>query len=272
MAEAMSGRGFHGLVIALRTFSGARAVRVIHPSGQTIGEHIHDWPSLTLPLLGGCTEIYNGGDALIEGPSAVVHPAGAPHADLISDGGLETVSLQFDPAWLGLSALDFTLDRTRCWSGGGVAAAARRLSAAWVDPAPSEADLRSATADFLRCARDERDKPRAPWLGLVLDEIARPEPANTSQIARALDLNPAWLARAYRAATGEGIGESLRRKRVERATSLLRGTDLAPAEIAAAAGFCDQSHMNRSVRALIGRTPLDVRGERAPLAALGLAA
>jgi len=71
----------------------------------------------------------------------------------------------------------------------------------------------------------------------VIEEIARPEPANTDTIAQSLDFNPAWLARAYRAAIGEGIQESLRRKRVERATALLRGTDLAPAEIALAAGF-----------------------------------
>jgi len=272
MAEAAGGRGFHGLVMALRGFGGARAVRVVHPSGQRIGEHVHDWPSLTLPLLGGCTELYDGGETMIAGPSAVLHPAGAAHADVISGDGMETVSLQFDPAWLGLSARDFAFDRTRCWSGGEVAAAARRLSAAWVDPALGEADLRAATAAFLRCAQNVRDPKRAPWIARVLDELARPEPASTHRIAHALDLHPAWLARAYRAATGEGIAESLRRKRVERATALLRATDLAPAEIALAAGFCDQSHMNRSVRALIGRTPLDVRAERAPLAALARAA
>ena len=32
-------------------------------------------------------------------------------------------------------------------------------------------------------------------------------------------------------------------------------------EIAVAAGFCDQSHMNRCFRAVLGRTPLVVRGE-----------
>ena len=34
------------------------------------------------------------------------------------------------------------------------------------------------------------------------------------------------------------------------------------AQVAAAAGFCDQSHMHRAFRGLVGRTPLEVRIER----------
>lgn len=60
---------------------------------------------------------------------------------------------------------------------------------------------------------------------------------------------------------GKGIGETMRRKRVERATSLLRCSDAPAAEIAVAAGFCDQSHMIRAFRGLIGRTPSQVRAE-----------
>jgi transcriptional regulator GlxA family with amidase domain len=40
------------------------------------------------------------------------------------------------------------------------------------------------------------------------------------------------------------------------------------AGVAADAGFCDQSHMNRCFNAVLGRTPLEVRGEAALLAAV----
>ena len=63
-------------------------------------------------------------------------------------------------------------------------------------------------------------------------------------------------------ATGEGLHETLRRKRLERAALLLRNTDAPPADIALATGFCDQSHMIRGFRAVLGRTPLEVRAER----------
>jgi len=81
-------------------------------------------------------------------------------------------------------------------------------------------------------------------------------------IARRLDLHPAWLARAYRHATGEGLHETVRRRRVEQACILLRRSDRPLAEIALAAGFCDQSHMNRGFRATLGRTPAQVRAEQ----------
>ena len=60
------------------------------------------------------------------------------------------------------------------------------------------------------------------------------------------------------------MGETVRRRRVERATVQLRASTAPLADIAAECGFCDQSHMNRAFRAVLGRTPLDVRRE-APL-------
>jgi transcriptional regulator GlxA family with amidase domain len=74
--------------------------------------------------------------------------------------------------------------------------------------------------------------------------------------------HPSWLGSAYRQSTGEGLRETAARLRVERATHLLRETDEALGSIAAAAGFCDQSHMNRSFRRILGRSPVTVREER----------
>lgn len=262
------GKHFHGLEIALRSFGGARAVRVVHGQGQNIAAHAHDWPSLTLPVIGGCIEEYEGGEQRIAGPSAVLHPAGAVHADRIDEGGMETVSLQFDPDWLRDKGLAAGLDRSRCWSGGRVAAKARGLAAEWNDALASEAQLQAATAAFIRAALTSDEKPEPGWFGLVEAELDQPEPLSTSALATRLKLHPAWLARAYRTTRGEGLPEALRRRRVERATGMLRTTDLAPVEIALAAGFCDQSHMNRGFRALLGRTPLTVRAERERLARL----
>jgi AraC family transcriptional regulator len=86
--------------------------------------------------------------------------------------------------------------------------------------------------------------------------------ASTAEVARRLDLHPAYVAHAYRYAAGEGIGEAARRRRVERASKMLRRTPMPLAEIAIAAGFCDQSHMSRCFAAVLGRTPLTVGQER----------
>lgn len=153
------------------------------------------------------------------------HAAGEAHADASGRHGLEQIDIEFDPAWLKLG------------------------------------ELAGATAEFLRLALQSGEVKRPAWLDAVEARLDAPAPPSTTALARELGLNPAWLTQAYRAAMGEGIGETLRRKRVELATGLLRGTDAPAAEIAVTAGFCDQSHMIRAFRGLTGRTPSQVRAE-----------
>jgi len=251
-------QGFHGLERRARSFSGARGVWVAHPPGQMIGQHRHDWPFLMLPALGDCLEHNEAGETRIAGPSAVLHPAGTCHANCIGAHGLETISIEFDPAWIGCSAE--ALAQSRIWIGGAVGAAARGLAATWLDATKSEGSVATATAAFLRGALTTTIRQAPHWLA-DLQTMIESEPPPTAEIARRLDLHPAWLAHAYREAAGEGLHETIRRNRVERAATLLRTTGAAPASIAQAAGFCDQSHMNRCFKAVLGRTPLAVRAE-----------
>ncbi|MFP3943857.1 MAG: helix-turn-helix domain-containing protein [Alphaproteobacteria bacterium] len=252
---------FHGLELGVKTFSGAAAVRVVHPASQPIEEHRHDWPMLTLHVLGGYTEVYEGHEARITGPAALLHPANSPHADRIGGEGLETLSIEFDPHWLRCAGSGLSLDRPRFWLGGRAGIAARSLAAVWTRPRTSESAAAQATARFLEFALAQAQPRRPEWLDGVLRVLDEDEPPSTNALARRFDLHPAWLARAYRNFTGEGLRDTIRRKRTQRAAALLRDTDLPLADIAAASGFCDQSHMNRTFGALAGRTPLQVRAE-----------
>jgi transcriptional regulator GlxA family with amidase domain len=63
--------------------------------------------------------------------------------------------------------------------------------------------------------------------------------------------------------------ETAARFRVERAARSLRETNHACAYIAHEAGFCDQSHMNRTFRRSLGRTPSEVRDDRAVFRQMG---
>ena len=255
-------RGFHGLERTVRALTGARGVWVVHPPGQVIGEHSHDWPYLMLPALGDYVERDDAGEARITGPATVLHPAGACHANCIGMHGMEGLSIEFDPAWAKLSGLALASRGSCTWVGGAVASSARSLAAQWRDPLCPDADVAKATALFLRFAFGHEKRTPPEWLGDVQALLDGELPPTTAEIARRLDLHPAWLAHSYRQATGEGLHETLRRKRLERAALLLRNTDAPPADIALATGFCDQSHMIRGFRAVLGRTPLEVRAER----------
>lgn len=251
--------GFHGLEIALRSLSGAKAVRVVHGHGQLIGQHQHDWICVTLPVLGQALESWDGGEAVIGGPCVLLHPPGACHADRIGDSGLETVSIQFDPRWLSGFGFEVRLEKSVWWAN---AAGARLLARSWSEADTPAADLARITAAFLH--RTMTAEPSVPpaWMKHVRRALRDTEAVTAARLAAQLDLHPAWLARAYRAAVGEGIQDTARRRRVETAVSLLRRTDLPLAQVAADCGFSDQSHMTRGFRTLIGRTPLQVRSER----------
>jgi AraC family transcriptional regulator len=76
------------------------------------------------------------------------------------------------------------------------------------------------------------------------------------QMAAVARLNPHHFARQFKAATGLPPHQYVISRRVERAKQLLQaGTDLSLAEVAACAGFANQSHFSRHFKRLVGVTP-----------------
>lgn len=250
---------FHGLEVQLRQLPGARVLRVIHPGAQQIEEHRHDWAYVGLFTMGSYVERYDGGEVSMAGPSAAFHPPGRAHADLVGAGGLETLTIEFDPSWLHLQGFSRPFDRSYVWSGGAVGLASRRFAGILASARTDDAAIGDAAAEFLSIAFNSESAWTPPWLERVRQSIHAEIP--TRAAADALGLHPAYLARAYRHATGEGLAEAARRRRVEAATALLRRTLMPLVDVALAAGFCDQGHMNRCFQAVLGRSPLTVRRE-----------
>lgn len=251
----------HGIEIDIRRFSGARSARVIGGGETIVGEHSHDWPVLSLYVMGDYEKTFDGGEARIAGPSVVLHGAGEAHSNRLFGAGLEQIDLQFDPAWLRGRVEKNQLKEVKCWKGGEVAAAGNTLAWLWSNGELSEDKLARVTSQFIMFAL-AAPKPRPPvWLSEAVSRLEIGSPPTATVLAREFGLHPSWLAQAYRASVGEGMRQTLQRKRVEYATMLLRRSDTPPAQVAAAAGFCDQSHMSRAFRKLLGRTPAQVRLE-----------
>src|SRR6185312_4666289 len=256
--------GFHSLETELRTFSGARIVRIVDAANSQTDQHAHDWPILSLHVVGTCRKIAEDGEEAIAGPSAVLHGVGAPHAHVVGPTGLEQLEIQFDPAWVGMTKRE--LQSMRWWTSGHVAKASMTLSRVWRDPSGDETAIAGATRRFLVLALPRRDDARPRWLEAVNRSLEEADRITVPEIAQRLGVHPVWLARAYRAAAGEGIHETLRRKRVERALVLLRLGDSPAAQVAAHAGFYDQSHMIRCFRAVLGRTPREAQRQQRAIA------
>jgi len=75
------------------------------------------------------------------------------------------------------------------------------------------------------------------------------------QIAAVAHLSPYHFARQFKAATGMPPYQYVIARRIELAKQLLQGDDIPLSEVAAQAGFVDQSQFSRHFKRLVGVTP-----------------
>lgn len=259
LLDELSGRA-HKPGHMLRKLNGACVRRVIDPSHARVPEHAHDWPVLSIFVLGRYSNQTELGETVIAGPSAVLYRAGAAHRNIVGPTGFEQIEIEFDPRWIGDSLLpDAPVTR---WLGGRTGADARTL-ARFCGQEADEKYLRAAVQRFLLGAGSQIARATPGWVNKVLQRLSEDTSLRVGDLAEEMRRHPSWLGTAYRHSTGEGLMETAARFRLERATRLLRETDQPGACIALEAGFCDQSHMNRTFRRLLGRLPSDVRAERA---------
>jgi AraC family transcriptional regulator len=242
----------------LHSFSGATIRRVVDRSSASVPAHAHDWPVLSIFVIGGYLNRIEGGEAFIAGPSAVLYRGGAVHQNVVGAAGFEQIEVEFDPAWLQHAIPDAPVSR---WIGGRIGAEARTL-ARFCARATAETEVRGALQRFLGRAVSEREREVPRWIPRVSDRLREDAPPNANDLAAEAMRHPSWLGAAYKRATGEGLQEAAARFRIERAAQLLRETELPAAQVAAEAGFCDQSHMSRTFRRILGRLPSAVREDR----------
>src|SRR5882762_3719881 len=110
----------------LRRFSGATVRRVIDRSNARVPEHAHDWPVLSIFVLGRYLNETELGETLIAGPSAILYQAGASHRNAVGPVGFEQIEIEFDAAWLGRALMPAA--PVSRWLGGHVGAEARKVA------------------------------------------------------------------------------------------------------------------------------------------------
>lgn len=249
----------------------ARSARAIAsltalPAGRNVASHVHTNPYLALHVLGSYRDRGDCTELSVDGPAALFFPAGSAHEMTIGQRGLATVIIEFDGDALRHAVVG-DLKRPRFWVGGEVGRHASRLAHSWL-ALSSERRRFDRTVAFLNAALSATPSSHAPsWL-CHLERLLEAEnsTANIERWVNEIGVTRPWLVRGYRYWRGEGLEERMLRRRVEAAAILLERRELGLAEIAARAGFCDQSHMNRAFRKFLGRTPARTRAARLGLA------
>ncbi|HEU5024865.1 MAG TPA: AraC family transcriptional regulator [Spirillospora sp.] len=90
-------------------------------------------------------------------------------------------------------------------------------------------------------------------------EAAPAEPWRLDDLARAVNLDPAYLGRLFGRCTGSTPMGFLARLRAERAAALLVNSTLPAARVGAAVGWEDPTYFARRFKTLVGLTPTEYR-------------
>ena len=226
---------------------------------EGVAPHVHEAAHFVLALDGGYRSLardpWRPTGGAFEPGALVWNPPGVEHADCFERPGGRFLSVSFDPP-----ARASRGDPTRLRQGIGETAA-RRLIGRVADFEPGDEtgleglalDLASAVLSPLELEED----PAPDWLlraHQVIHDLADRPGLEVREVARTVGVHPVSLARRYRRHFGRSPAAAIRQARADRATAgLKRGADLA--DLAASAGYADQSHLTREFVAVYGLTP-----------------
>lgn len=80
-----------------------------------------------------------------------------------------------------------------------------------------------------------------------------------SGLAEEAEVSPSYLARLFQESCGESVVSFIRRRRMERASDLLRHSNLPIKLVASSVGFTDLQQFNKAVRGFFGASPRAMR-------------
>jgi AraC family transcriptional regulator len=238
---------------------------VHHPHPRTMPEHTHAVPHFCL-LLSGDYEESAHGEKIVFSPQTIVYrPAHASHSDTVGARGVLFFIVELGPAWqAAIEAQGAPRTRISDISGGDTVWLATRLHGLFRERDPESA-LAVESLLYELCGHVDtmrRDLDAEPaWCTRVAARVGAEFASRVDLRALAADaaVHPAHLTRVYRRFRGRSIGEEVAALRVQHACRLLTGGDAPLADVAAACGFADQSHLTRVFNAHTGTTPARYR-------------
>jgi AraC-like DNA-binding protein len=200
--------------------------------GAAIARHRHREGYVTVILSGGYVEAgFDGRRNFIAG-DVVAHGPYDAHLDHVAISGAELINLPL-PSGPDLPAA-FTVED--------VDAVARLAE-------------RDAFAAVLSLRPKEMIASRDDWVDLLAAELVSSPSLRLDHWAEQMGFAAETLSRGFRSAYGVTPARYRLEARTRRAMSLIEGTDLGLAAIAADCDFSDQSHLTRTILQLTGQAP-----------------
>lgn len=216
--------------------------------------HRHDFAQVSFLLSGSMLERLEGCDFEMHQAAVGKKPAGSLHNDAWGKEGALIFSLKVSSVRLAAASRD----SAPAWIPLGETRAVVQLVESFL-LARNTASRGEAAGDLLAMLDDfEHDRCAVPppWLISARARINdAPEIVAVEEVAREAGVHRSYLSRAFRQYFKVPPSVYRRQVLVARAVEAISHSDHGLSRVALDAGFCDQAHMNRNVKAQIGVSP-----------------
>lgn len=234
------------------------------PADTVIAPHTHDRPIFAVMLSGGFQSAIARRRLECAPATIWTEPAGEVHANFIGRTGARVIVVQPDPTLTDLFAPFTSLLEAVTHGRAPMAAGDARRIANEIDdpdaltPIAVDALVLGMLTTAVRSMAARRGLGAPPrWLARVRDALHDRfrESIGLGELAAAAGVHPSHLAREFRAHYGVSVGDYVRRVRCEWAAERLLSSGDSISEIAASAGYSDQSHFTRQCVRFLGVGP-----------------
>ena len=259
-------RSSDGVTAKTCQINGLNLLEVAYPPGLCQPRHTHKYASFSFVIAGSYLEKLNRQSFARQSSTIVFHPPEESHA-VEFETDVRILSVEFDFRRLAAIRQHSTvLEESASLQTENINLLGRRICQEF-----QRADAFSALAieglilEILaeasrrQTGEDEKQFPR--WLAQTKDFLHDnfTDSFVVEDIARVAGVHPVHLSRVFRREFGCTIGEYVRHLRAEFANRQISATETPLSEIALAAGFADQSHLNKTFKSLYGLTPAEYR-------------
>lgn len=237
---------------------GFTVLDVRYAAGASLVPHAHDRTYVSFVLRGSFAEESGRSRDIAESATIVVMPAGTQHCNRIGPAGTRSLVVALDEPF----ERRLRIARARRWiqRGAAVRILARAYQAFRISP-EGELDtieeLLFAFADAMRETPDESRESLRACVARVLERLNDDPsaPVSAGALAESVSRDAAYLCRAFRRSVGCTMSEYVRQLRTKKAAHLIASSAMPLADVAAACGFADQSHLTRAFKRTTGMAP-----------------
>jgi AraC family transcriptional regulator len=252
---------FFGHAEHVRQIGGLVVMQNRYVPNQRLRKHTHQRAFISFVIAGSYIEYCDNRPIRCPRGTLIFHPSGEEHSDMFESQEAILLGIEVDDGHVP----DLKLFGSRHVMNGPEKLVAHQIAHEIKEQCSvSNLVVESLVAELLSNCRQGSGRRGTPrWLGTAI-EIANERYAGClglTEVAAAAGVHPVHLARQFRLRMGCTFGEFVRRIRTARALAQLRSTSASIAEIAAATGFADQSHLTRLITASVGLSPAVYRRE-----------